>query len=667
MAMVEPERRPYVNRSVSDKGGRTRTGRRLLLFVSAAQVVPALFASAATAQRADANAVTSAEDAFGLLVNGQSIGLYTIRNIRNFDPLKLGNIRIDGLYFDRQGEFPDQLVESATIRVGMNTKNYPFPAPSGIADIHLRDFNGQDQASITVGVGAFLSPYFGVDFAKELVSKKLYAAGGLGSNPMDRQLSGGYNSYHSAGLNLIFQPTPAVTLSIFGGRVWEPREYSDPILYLRGEVLPPPPPRRLPIGQVWANGVGGSTNVGLRSSWTPQGGWRAKLGAFYSEKTVDEGFDQILDGIGADGQGAYVTSVYRKQRAQSLSGEARVGYVHSAGRLHNTVEVSLRGRSVFRAFGGEEIFGLGPASLTEARQSPQPTSTGSRPQNRDTILQAIGGPQYRAEVDKLGLFTIGLQRSHYYKEFQSPGAARSVDVSNNTLVNASVAVSILPALVAYGGYSRGLEEGGVAPAEAVNRYQLLPIIESRQYEAGVRSLLGSTMTDIAVFEISKPYAARDEMSVFRLIGQVRNRGLEGSVSSQPVDTLKVILGFLLVNPQVRMPGISGTSERRPVGVPTRRSQVNVNYSLPMLAGLSLDGRMNHTGGTVVTADGSIGLPDQFSIDLGARLPFRAWSSSCVLRFQVTNVLDEFIWQVDTNGGLTYFAPRTFNLSLTAGF
>ncbi len=61
-------------------------------------VTAILLASAAPAlaQRANENAVRSADDAFGTSVGNQQIGLYNVVDVRGFSPITAGNIRIEG-------------------------------------------------------------------------------------------------------------------------------------------------------------------------------------------------------------------------------------------------------------------------------------------------------------------------------------------------------------------------------------------------------------------------------------------------------------------------------------------------------------------------------------------------------------------------------------------
>jgi len=89
------------------------------------------------AQRADENAVTAAQDAFGTSIGFQTVGLYSANEARGFSPQQAGNLRIEGLYFDQQTWVTgDCMVRETTMRVGIAAQSYSFPAPTGIADLN---------------------------------------------------------------------------------------------------------------------------------------------------------------------------------------------------------------------------------------------------------------------------------------------------------------------------------------------------------------------------------------------------------------------------------------------------------------------------------------------------------------------------------------------------
>src|ERR1700733_585163 len=89
------------------------------------------------AHHASDDPLASANDAFGLTLGLESIGLYGPGGVRGFNPQSAGNVRIGGLYFDQQGALSNRVVEGSTIRIGVSEIGYAFPAPTGIVDYAL--------------------------------------------------------------------------------------------------------------------------------------------------------------------------------------------------------------------------------------------------------------------------------------------------------------------------------------------------------------------------------------------------------------------------------------------------------------------------------------------------------------------------------------------------
>ena len=113
-------------------------------------------ADIAAAQRAEENAVTAAQDAFGTSVGLQSVGLYSPNDARGFSPQQAGNLRIEGLYFDQQTWITDDcMVRGTTMRVGIAAQSYSFPAPTGIADLSLRTPGDKALSSAVLTRGPF--------------------------------------------------------------------------------------------------------------------------------------------------------------------------------------------------------------------------------------------------------------------------------------------------------------------------------------------------------------------------------------------------------------------------------------------------------------------------------------------------------------------------------
>src|SRR5215472_10105123 len=130
------------------------TPRRIPIVAAALAVM--FYAATGRAQHAADNPVASAEDAFGLTLGLETVGMYSPGQVRGFSPQAAGNVRIDGLYFDQQGGLSNRVIEGSTIRVGVTEIAYAFPAPTGIVDYELRHpGDGTARATIIANAGPY--------------------------------------------------------------------------------------------------------------------------------------------------------------------------------------------------------------------------------------------------------------------------------------------------------------------------------------------------------------------------------------------------------------------------------------------------------------------------------------------------------------------------------
>ncbi len=129
--------------------------RCLLVRLSVIAAIGLLISQSAAAQRTQENVATDSEDAFGRSIGNESIGIYNEGDVRGFSPIEAGNVRMEGLYFDRLGTLTSRLVEGSTIRVGIASQSYPFPSPTGIIDYDLRRVGGERVISALVNYGPF--------------------------------------------------------------------------------------------------------------------------------------------------------------------------------------------------------------------------------------------------------------------------------------------------------------------------------------------------------------------------------------------------------------------------------------------------------------------------------------------------------------------------------
>jgi iron complex outermembrane receptor protein len=264
----------------------------------------------------------------------------------------------------------------------------------------------------------------------------------------------------------------------------------------------------------------------------------------------------------------------------------------------------------------------------------------------------------------VGEFGLSVQRTDYSKSVETPGGPLPASENETWLINATASVQANDWLTFYGGYARGLEESPVAPQNAVNRDEAPPAILTRQMDAGVRIVLPRNMRLVAgVFDVSKPYFALDTGRVFRRLGEVRHRGVEISLSGQPLPGLTAILGALVYDGTLsgdeRDAGLVG---RHPVGWIGRYVNGALDYRVPFVQGLSVDLAYESTGDRTADRLNSFVIPGRYVVSLGARYRFDLDGAPATLRVQTANIMGDYGWN-NIGEGFHYNMPRRWSAGL----
>jgi iron complex outermembrane receptor protein len=214
------------------------------------------------------------------------------------------------------------------------------------------------------------------------------------------------------------------------------------------------------------------------------------------------------------------------------------------------------------------------------------------------------------------------------------------------LPNATAALYLTDRLIAYGGYTRGLEESPVAPIEAKNLNEAPPAIRTEQKDGGIRWNVSKGLTAVVgLFDVSKPYFNLDGAGRFRQLGMVRHRGVEFSIAGEQVDA-----------------GIIG---KKPVGSYVRHTLGSVDYRLPFYQPLSFDVYFEMTSKRTANAANTLYIPARGIVSIGGRYRFNLADKPVLFRWQVQNLTDTFGWN---NGSSGYFTPngsRRWLVSLAA--
>ena len=472
---------------------------------------------------------------------------------------------------------------------------------------------------------------------------------------------------HMEGVTALWRPSPDLEIQPF----WSQSDIYDdefgPIYIPAGAYLPPNIPRRRFLGPQLPKYRSTAVLYGSLFRWDVFDDWQLRaIGVrtyFDDQRTAAN----LLIGVQPDrsvDQQLFI--VDPPSEIASTSGELRLTrQIEDGNRLH-LLHFNLRARDRGARYGGSDVIDLGSSTLDSPVASLGPDFDFGE-QSFDGVRQFTGGIAYEGRWRGVGELSLGLQRTDYTKSVRLPGLPEAETRAGPWLYSVAGALYLTDDLAIYGGYTRGLEESGVAPSTATNRDAPLPAILTSQRDAGVRWSITPDLRLVAgVFDVRKPYFELNQANVFALLGEQRHRGIELSLSGALTGRLSIVAGAVLLQPRVVGPLVeSDQLGRLPVNQPARNLRLNADWRLPWIDGLSVDFGITHLSRRAATRDNLVFLPSRTLLDVGGRYRFKLDSTSLSLRASVTNVTNEYGFDLrGASGAYDIIAGRVAQLSLS---
>ncbi len=281
----------------------------------------------------------------------------------------------------------------------------------------------------------------------------------------------------------------------------------------------------------------------------------------------------------------------------------------------------------------------------------------------DGRLLATVGVRYQEIETKSYAYADGAFGSGYSSEAATPAFALVYKPSDR--------VSL------YANYAEALTPGVIAPAvvngvTVANGGEVLSPFRAEQAEVGAKYDAGTFGGTLSVFRTTLPSAFFDPASrVYSDGGEQENRGVELTVYGEPIDGLRLIGGATWLNAEVKRSLTAANEGKSAIGVPDVQTNLNVEWDVPRLSGLTLEGRVVHTSAQAANAANTLELDAWTRFDAGVRYAFEAGQRPVTLRARVENVADEDQWVAvggyPGSNYLTLGAPRTLSLSISAEF
>lgn len=625
----------------------------------------------AAAQRTNENAVAEAGDAFGTTVGTESIGLYSSSSARGFNPSQAGNLRINGLYFDQAGSPNNRLIRGNTVHVGISAQGYPFPAPTGVVDFDLRVPGSKFVTSVLAGHGAVFSyprSFVEIDTQIPVVKDVLSVGGGFAYQQNQAHQNAVGDDNYMASAIIRWNPSDAISITPFwsgtkGGATSgdRPRVFigdSDPPTYRQAELGSP---QWLYYGYVQQN-YGGVANMDLPDRW------KLAAGVFRSDNTSPKTYTAFLLNTNSLGQGDYAIEGLPSRYVRSTSGEVRLSKIYTGPVRRHSLSFNVRARDRRSTFGGGDLRRFGRATIGAIPILPQPVFRYGVP-TASHAKQIIGGAAYEGVWRGVGQLSLGLQKTKYQRTVIASGGVPVTGRDSPWLYNAGTAIYVLPELALYAGYTRGLEELGTAPGNALNRDEGVPAALTRQIDAGVRyQIRPNLQLVVGGFMIDKPYYGLDPNSIFRELGDIRHTGLELSLTGTLTDEVTVVAGAVALRPRITGISAAGVATRLiAVGPTPRLLRANFQYRPGRVSGLALDLKVESISSSYLNVANTRRLPGTVTVDAGVRYTTKLSGIPVRFRLQGNNLTSAFYITPQSSGQITASEPRRVEFTIAADF
>ena len=230
-----------------------------------------------------------------------------------------------------------------------------------------------------------------------------------------------------------------------------------------------------------------------------------------------------------------------------------------------------------------------------------------------------------------------------------------------------------PWMSLYANYAESLQPGAIAPemsgsVDIENAGEVLDPFRGDQVEFGGKLDLGSFGATVSLFSVTRQNAIVVDR-VFQASGEQRNRGVEVSFFGEPIEGVRLVGGITYVDAELRATQDDVNEGNAPIGVPEIQANVNAEWDVPFLPGLTVDGRVIYTGEQFINEANTLDIEDWARLDIGLRYAATIAGTPVAIRARLDNITNNAYWA--SSGGfpganyLIQGEPRTFSLRLSA--
>jgi len=289
-----------------------------------------------------------------------------------------------------------------------------------------------------------------------------------------------------------------------------------------------------------------------------------------------------------------------------------------------------------------------------------------------TRFQSVAVSDQLSMLEDRLLVTLGARYQSlkdYAYDYESGARLESSYDEDAVTPTLGVLYKLTPSLSAYANYIEGLQKGervgtSFRSAGAANAGEVLDPYETQQGEVGLKYDGGNLGGSVSVYRSEKPVAGLNDANVYKVLYDQENTGVELMAYGNATRNLTVLGGVSFLDADV-----DGNDA---IGSPDTQANLNLEYRLPRLPDLAVDGRVIYTSSQYADEANEQKVDSWTRLDLGARYLIALGDSKFLtLRGRVENVTGEDYWAsaggYPGEGYLTIGAPRTVLVSATLDF
>ncbi|KAF0225440.1 MAG: iron complex outermembrane recepter [Rhodospirillaceae bacterium] len=264
--------------------------------------------------------------------------------------------------------------------------------------------------------------------------------------------------------------------------------------------------------------------------------------------------------------------------------------------------------------------------------------------------------------------TLGIRRQEVDSTTYNSGGVQTANYNSFAFTPAlGVVVKPVEDVSVYANYIEGLIKGQTVTNIGASNYgaTFAPFV-SKQLETGVKWEAGKMTNTLALFEIKKN--SMSNVGTVYMEGQQRNRGVEWNIFGEVVPGLRALGGISYIDSKLIKHATATLIGKEAYGVPNWRGNLGLEWDIPMLAGLTVEGRAVYTGQQYANSTNTLTVPEWWRFDIGARYTMDVRGTDLTVRAYATNIFDTDYWASSfSDGMITLSEPRTFMLATSVTF